>query len=70
MKDSSNPLLRAIRHTLSETSLDWRIVDGAKHRKLFINGRMVMTISAGTRGRDLGMLKSIIRKTQERMKAC
>lgn len=64
MKDSS--LVRAIRRTLDETSLDWRIVDGTKHRKLFINGRMVMTISGGhARGRDLLAFKDIVRRAQK-----
>lgn len=58
---------RLITRALASSGLDYRIdTTGKKHRKLYIEGRMVMVFSHGACGsKDIGLLNSFIRRAQE-----
>lgn len=58
---------RQIEREFAGTGLDYRIgATGKKHRKVYIDNRMVMVFSHGACcSRDLRLVKSIIRKAIE-----
>jgi hypothetical protein len=52
---------------LEESGLPYEIVNGQKHRKVFVRGELVWVMSHGSHsGRDLAQIKSFIRKATER----
>jgi len=57
---------RRIQRALDEAGLEWNIVSGKKHRKLYVGGRMIMVFSQGTaESRDIERVRSFIRRAQE-----
>lgn len=62
---------RLIQDALKATPLDWSIDGhGAKHRKLYIEGKMVMVFSHGEGdSRDIERVRSFIRRAMERRNA-
>ena len=50
----------------SPVKLDYRFENGPKHRKLFIEGKMVMVFSHGACARkDIDKVKSLVRRKQD-----
>lgn len=62
---------RLIQAALRETPLSWSIDGhGRKHRKLYIEGRMVMVFSHGEGdSRDIERVRSFIRRAMEKRNA-
>lgn len=57
---------RRIQRVLDEAGLDWSIVSGKKHRKLYVGGRMIMVFSQGTaESRDIERVRSFIRRAKD-----
>lgn len=57
---------RSIQRALDEAGLDWNIVSGKKHRKLYVGGRMIMVFSQGTaENRDIERVRSFIRRAKD-----
>lgn len=63
-------LEREVRKALQSTGLPWQIVKGKRHNEVYLADRMVLVFSFGSaQGRDLGLLRSAIRRRQEEL-AC
>jgi hypothetical protein len=64
-------IMREAKTFLDESGVDWRIENGKKHRKLFVNGRMVQVINrTGTSGnwRDAANFMARLRKVVRTLK--
>ena len=61
---------RLIDKMLRDTGLDYHFKCGPRHRKLYIEGQMVLVFSHGAEANsDLNDVRSIIRRAQERKDA-
>lgn len=59
-------LHRLIAAELQADGLDYRVEIGKKHRKLYVEGKMVMVFSHGACARkDIDKVKSLVRRTME-----
>lgn len=57
---------RVLQNLLRDTDLDWRIENGKKHRKLYIEEEMVMVFSHGPcTHNDMDRVRSFIRRAKE-----
>lgn len=68
-KTKANNCERYIARLLKKTSLTWSVDTVGKHRKLYIEGEMVLVFSQGpTKAFDMGRLRNLIRRKQDEKK--
>lgn len=61
-----NKLQRDVVSLLRKTNFSYRVEIGKKHKKLFVEGKLVMVFSHGASAeKDVGHLKTILRRMND-----